>query len=143
MIMMTDLNSRKQESVMKREGLEGWRRMLEGRQEHDGHSRKYGRHVRQSERGAVDSISKKFRVAMFFLIVFFVHGVVSKARPDAAIRGNTAKRSFVLPLYRGWDGTSEHGDRSEPLEFSRRKLLRNATFPLHGAVKDYGYVVKP
>jgi len=40
------------------------------------------------------------------------------------------KRSFTLPLHsKDYHGTD--------LNF-RRKLLRNATLPLHGAVKDFG-----
>ena len=40
------------------------------------------------------------------------------------------KRSFTLPLHAK---THEGGEGG-----GRRKLLRNATLPLHGAVKDYG-----
>jgi hypothetical protein len=41
-----------------------------------------------------------------------------------------SSESFVLRL------KSAHSYKS--LVHSRRRLLRNSTFPLHGAVKDYG-----
>jgi hypothetical protein len=47
------------------------------------------------------------------------------------------RRSFVLPLHTRADDNVDIANLSP----HRRTLLRNATLPLHGAVKDYGYAV--
>ena len=61
-----------------------------------------------------------------------LHGV------DAFVKHNR-KRSFLLPLQQGPDELNVYGSGMERNSRSRRHLLmRNATLPLHGAVKDYG-----
>jgi hypothetical protein len=54
-------------------------------------------------------------------------GLVLLALAHAALG---ATRSYTLPLH------AKNLDSPGP--GSRRRLLRNATLPLHGAVKDYG-----